>query len=171
MLHLPPASPPSQPPYVAARAALRFRAPGRRGEQSLCPLWLQSCALVTQMWLGNLLGLITWVVRGTEAARGKAHVASMAPSLVSSWQQAGPTVVPAAVFALPPCKVQTFPPSYCPKTLWESSNPLLYKCRPRKKRRNLAICDDMDGPRVYYAKRNKSDEERQILYVSLICGR
>ena len=32
------------------------------------------------------------------------------------------------------------------------------------KRWNIAICYDMDGPRVYYAKRNKSDWERQILY-------
>ena len=32
------------------------------------------------------------------------------------------------------------------------------------KRWNLAICDDMDGPWGYYAKWNKSHEERQILY-------
>ena len=35
---------------------------------------------------------------------------------------------------------------------------------------NLAICNNMDGARVYYAKRNKSIRERQILYVALICG-
>ena len=29
---------------------------------------------------------------------------------------------------------------------------------------NLAICNNMDGSRVYYAKRNKSDRERQISY-------
>ena len=33
-----------------------------------------------------------------------------------------------------------------------------------KKERNLAICDNMNGPRGYYAKWNKSDWERQILY-------
>ena len=27
---------------------------------------------------------------------------------------------------------------------------------------NLAICDKMNGPRGYYAKRNNSDWERQI---------
>ena len=26
------------------------------------------------------------------------------------------------------------------------------------------ICNNMDGPRKYYAKWNKSDKERQILY-------
>ena len=29
---------------------------------------------------------------------------------------------------------------------------------------NLAICDNMDGPRGYYAKWNKSNRERQIPY-------
>ena len=33
-----------------------------------------------------------------------------------------------------------------------------------KKEWNLAICDNMDGPKGYYAKWNKSDWERQILY-------
>ena len=33
----------------------------------------------------------------------------------------------------------------------------------RKKEWNLAICDNMNGPRGYYAKWNKSDTERQIL--------
>ena len=31
-----------------------------------------------------------------------------------------------------------------------------------KKERNLAICDNMDGMWGHYAKRNKSDRERQI---------
>ena len=31
-----------------------------------------------------------------------------------------------------------------------------------KKECNISICDKMDGPRVYYAKWNKSDRERQI---------
>ena len=30
---------------------------------------------------------------------------------------------------------------------------------------NFAICNNMDGPGGYYAKWNKSDRERQILYV------
>ena len=30
--------------------------------------------------------------------------------------------------------------------------------------KNLVICDNMDGPRGYYAKWNESDRERQILY-------
>ena len=33
-----------------------------------------------------------------------------------------------------------------------------------KKEWNLAICHSMGGPRGYYAKWNKSDRERQILY-------
>ena len=33
-----------------------------------------------------------------------------------------------------------------------------------KKEWNLAICDNMDEPREYYAKWNKSDRERQIPY-------
>ena len=33
-----------------------------------------------------------------------------------------------------------------------------------KKRRNLAISNDMDGTRRYYAKRNKSIRERQLSY-------
>ena len=32
------------------------------------------------------------------------------------------------------------------------------------KKWNLAICNNMDGPRGYYAKWNTSDRERQILY-------
>ena len=33
-----------------------------------------------------------------------------------------------------------------------------------KKEGNLAIYNNMDGPRGYYAKWNKSDKERQIPY-------
>ena len=33
------------------------------------------------------------------------------------------------------------------------------------KKWNLAICGNMDGPRGYYAKWNRSDQERQISYV------
>ena len=33
-----------------------------------------------------------------------------------------------------------------------------------EKEQNLAICDNMDGPRGYYAKWNKSDRERQTPY-------
>ena len=33
-----------------------------------------------------------------------------------------------------------------------------------KKRSNLTICDNMDGPRGHYAKWNKSDRERHIPY-------
>ena len=33
-----------------------------------------------------------------------------------------------------------------------------------KKEGNPAICDNMDGPWGHYAKWNKSDKERQILY-------
>ena len=33
-----------------------------------------------------------------------------------------------------------------------------------KKEWNLAVCDQLDGPRGYYAKWNKSDRERQIPY-------
>ena len=32
------------------------------------------------------------------------------------------------------------------------------------KKLNLAFCNNMDGPREYYAKWNKSDRERQIQY-------
>ena len=35
---------------------------------------------------------------------------------------------------------------------------------------NLAICNNVDGATVYYAKRNKSVRERQITYDSLVCG-
>ena len=34
----------------------------------------------------------------------------------------------------------------------------------KKKYRNLSICDNMDGPRGHYAKWNKLDRQRQILY-------
>ena len=30
--------------------------------------------------------------------------------------------------------------------------------------RNNAICSNMNGPRGYYAKWNKSDKERKVLY-------
>ena len=33
-----------------------------------------------------------------------------------------------------------------------------------QKKRNLAICNDVDGARMYYAKGNKSIRERQISY-------
>lgn len=33
-----------------------------------------------------------------------------------------------------------------------------------KKERNLSICDNMDGPRGYYTKWNKSNRERHTLY-------
>ena len=33
-----------------------------------------------------------------------------------------------------------------------------------KKEWNLAICSNMNGPEGYYAKWNKSDREKQILY-------
>ena len=33
-----------------------------------------------------------------------------------------------------------------------------------KKEQNFAICNKMDGPWGYYAKWNKLDKERQILY-------
>ena len=33
-----------------------------------------------------------------------------------------------------------------------------------KKEWNLAVCDNMDGARGYYAKWNKSKRERQIVY-------
>ena len=39
-----------------------------------------------------------------------------------------------------------------------------------KKEWNFAIGNNMNGPRGYYAKWNKSDRERQILYVTIICG-
>ena len=32
----------------------------------------------------------------------------------------------------------------------------------QKNERNLAICNDVDGTRGYYAKRNKSIRERQL---------
>ena len=35
---------------------------------------------------------------------------------------------------------------------------------------NLAICNDMDAAKMYYAEWNKSVRERQIPYDSLICG-
>ena len=38
----------------------------------------------------------------------------------------------------------------------------IYNGKLIKKERDLAICNNMDGPRGYYAKWNKSDEERQI---------
>ena len=45
---------------------------------------------------------------------------------------------------------------------------MLYTCMyngillNHKKEWNLASCDNIDGPREYYAKWNKSDSERQI---------
>ena len=39
-----------------------------------------------------------------------------------------------------------------------------------KKEWNLAICNNMDGPRDYHDKWNKSDRERQILYDFTTCG-
>ena len=38
----------------------------------------------------------------------------------------------------------------------------------KKKERNLAICDNMDGPRGYYAKWN-TDRERQNCMILLTC--
>ena len=34
----------------------------------------------------------------------------------------------------------------------------------KKKKRNLAMCDNIDGSRGYYVKWNKSDSEKQIPY-------
>ena len=34
---------------------------------------------------------------------------------------------------------------------------------------NLAFCNDMDGTRVYYAMRNKSEKDKYHM-ISLICG-
>ena len=45
--------------------------------------------------------------------------------------------------------------------MWYIYNGILFS---NKKERNLAICENMDGPRGYYAKWNKSDRERQIPY-------
>ena len=39
-----------------------------------------------------------------------------------------------------------------------------YYSPTKKRERNLVICKDMDGDRMYYAKRNKSIRERQISY-------
>ena len=36
--------------------------------------------------------------------------------------------------------------------------------QPLKKRRNIASCSNMDGPRDYHSKWSKSDRERQISY-------
>ena len=38
-----------------------------------------------------------------------------------------------------------------------------------KKEWNVAICNSMDGPRGYYAKWNKSDNDK-CLMISLKCG-
>ena len=38
-----------------------------------------------------------------------------------------------------------------------------------KREWNLTICNDMDGAREYYAKRNKSDKDKYCM-ISLICG-
>ena len=35
---------------------------------------------------------------------------------------------------------------------------------------NLGTCNNMDGPRGYYAKWSKSDRERQYSMISLTCG-
>ena len=42
---------------------------------------------------------------------------------------------------------------------WTTTN-----CFTVEKKENHAICDNMDGPRGHYAKWDKSDRERQILY-------
>ena len=36
-----------------------------------------------------------------------------------------------------------------------------------KKKWDFAICNNMDGPGGYYAKRNKSDREKQVLLYHL----
>ena len=38
-----------------------------------------------------------------------------------------------------------------------------------KKEWNCAICDNLDGPRGYYAKWNKSEEDKYCM-ILLICG-
>ena len=38
-----------------------------------------------------------------------------------------------------------------------------------KKEQNLAICSNMDEPRDYHAKWSKSDRERQMYHMLLIC--
>ena len=38
-----------------------------------------------------------------------------------------------------------------------------------KKEWNIAICSNMDGPRVYHTKWNKSDKDKYYM-ISLICG-
>ena len=40
---------------------------------------------------------------------------------------------------------------------------------PNVKKRNLAICNNMDGSRGYYAKWNKSEKDKYFM-ISLICG-
>ena len=39
-----------------------------------------------------------------------------------------------------------------------------------KKEWTLASCNNMDGPRVYYAKWNKSEKHKYCM-ISLICGK
>ena len=40
----------------------------------------------------------------------------------------------------------------------------------QEKEWNLIICHNIDGPWGHYAKRNKSERGRPILYISLLCG-
>ena len=39
-----------------------------------------------------------------------------------------------------------------------------------KKKANLVICINIDGPQGHYAKWNKSDRERQIFIILIMCG-
>ena len=53
----------------------------------------------------------------------------------------------------------------CPSTdKWIKKMWYIYIYFSHKKEWNLAICNDMYGPRWYYAKWNNLDRERQILY-------
>ena len=51
---------------------------------------------------------------------------------------------------------------------WMDKEDVVYICRgillSLEKDWNLAICNNMDGPRGYYAKWSKSDTKRQIPY-------
>ena len=47
---------------------------------------------------------------------------------------------------------------------WDTTQP------QKKKWRNSAICNNMDGLGGYYAKWSKSDRERQICMISFVCG-
>lgn len=91
--------------------------------------WEESCShlwWVKQMWLGNLRS-VTWGIWEKEGAKDKAPW-GFKGSFFSEHLTAGRTKVISLSVCSSPIRSANTSTSYCIGTVWEGSNPLLYRC-------------------------------------------